>query len=185
MTHDEITAAAFHESGHAIAIVTAFREAAWLPYPAPLMPVRYVEIIDDGGGNCVGSNIYSVAWDISVITPRYRPLMDAQTCVHLAGGVAEAIHRGVGGGGRDLLRYAEAHCQIDGDLQRAADVLADLRRLTGYDLYPMHYADRTLEMLLDHWPAVTALAEALVDERRLDGDDVEAIIDRSLYRRAS
>ena len=90
----------------------------------------------------------------------------ADGCANLRpprGGVTEAIHRGVGGGGRDLLRYAEAHCQIDGDLQRAADVLADLRRLTGYDLYPMHYADRTLEMLLDHWPAVTALAEALVD----------------------
>jgi hypothetical protein len=38
-----------------------------LPQPAPLMPVRYVEIGDDGSGNTCASNIYSMKWDISCI----------------------------------------------------------------------------------------------------------------------
>jgi hypothetical protein len=49
-------------------------------------------------------------------------------------------------------------------------------RLTGYDVGPQHYADRTLTMLLEHWRAVTALAEALIERRRLEGAEVEEII---------
>lgn len=48
--------------------------------------------------------------------------------------------------------------------------------MTGYDVGPQHYADRTLTMLLEHWRAVTALAEALIERRRLEGAEVEEII---------
>ena len=96
----EASAAAFHESGHAVAIVRAFRNAAWLPNPMPPLLVRSVEIAESSSaewvGNCVGTNIYSAEWDISCIAPRFRPLMEAQAVIHLSGGVAEAIFRGSG-----------------------------------------------------------------------------------------
>ena len=40
-------------------------------------------------------------------------------------------------------------------------------------------------MLLANWPAVEAVAEALVEDRRIEGEDVEAIIDRSMSGSAS
>ena len=90
---DSELAAAVHESGHAVAVVTAFRTAKWLPRSAPPLPVRYVEITENGSGHCAAMNIYSATWDISVIAPRYRPLMEAQVCIHLAGGIAEGSIR--------------------------------------------------------------------------------------------
>jgi len=81
--------AAHHEAGHAVATVLAFRNAVWLPKPPPRLPVQFIEIYDDGGGNCESSNIYSSRWPCAV--PRYRPLMEAQVTIHLAGGIAEWI----------------------------------------------------------------------------------------------
>ena len=114
MRHDdsELAAAAHHESGHALATVMSFREAVWLPQPAPLMPVRFIEVSEDGQGNCVGTNIYSATWDVSVIQPRFRPLMESQVIIHLSGGVSEAILCGVRGG-RDALRFAESSMGAD------------------------------------------------------------------------
>ena len=43
------TAAAYHEAGHAVATVLAFRDAAWLPHPMPPLLVRHVEITEDTG----------------------------------------------------------------------------------------------------------------------------------------
>jgi len=94
----DASAAAFHESGHAVAIVRAFRDAAWLPRPPPQVIVRYVEITQTASGEwtgcCASANVYSMRWDISCIAPRYRDLMERQIIIHLAGGVAEALHRG-------------------------------------------------------------------------------------------
>ena len=169
----ELVSAAFHEAGHAVAIVLAFRDAAWLPHPPPPLPVKYVEITDDGGGNCVGMSVYSVKWDISCIKPRYRDLMERQAIVHLAGGISEAIYRGERRG-REALRFAESSMGVD--LTKAEEVCRDIFRLTGYRVGPQHYADRTLRMLLEHWPAVTALATELVDDRRIEGERVQQII---------
>jgi len=178
----ELAAAAYHESGHAVAIVTAFREAAWLPQPAPLMPVRFIEVSEDGQGNCAGINIYSATWPIDVLVPRYRDLMERQVCIHLSGGISEAILCGVRGG-REALRFAESSMGVD--LTKAEEVLRDIFRLTGYRVGPQHYADRTLTMLLEHWSAIEALAEALIEDRRIEGRLVERIIDRSMIGSAS
>ena len=104
--------------------------------------------------------------------------MEAQVVVHLAGG-SEAIFRGERCQG-EVLRFAEAHCCVDDDLTKVADVLAELRRLTAYRFEAQDFIERTLTMLELNWPAVEALAEALVDEGRIEGDEVEWIIDRSL-----
>jgi hypothetical protein len=144
--------------------VLAFRTAAyWLPHPAPPLPVRYVEITEDSG-HCVAASVYSSAWGIA---PRYLDLMQWQVVIHLAGGVAEAISRGERRR-HEVLTFA----------QRARAVLDDLRTLTGrrHDAQP--FAMRAMGLLLAHWPAVAALAAALIDNHRIEGDHVERIMER-------
>ena len=175
----ELVSTAYYEAGHAVAIVAAFRNAGWLPRAPPALPVRCVEITEEASGQwsgcCFGSDIYSMKWPIECIAPRYRDLMERQVVIELAGGIAEAIFRGERRG-REVLAFAMRHCDMDGDLQRAADVLAELRRLTGYLFEPRDFVDRSLTMMLEHWLAVTALATELVDDRRIEGDRVEQII---------
>ena len=102
--------------------------------------------------------------------------MEAQVIIHLAGGISEAIHRGVR---HEVLRFAEAYCEVDADMEQARAVLGDLRRLTGYRFEARDFAGRTLEMLEAHWPAVEALAAALIENRRIEGERVEQIIDHA------
>ena len=180
----ELVSTAHHEAGHAVAISAVFRDAAWLPYPPPPVRVRSVEVVESTPpgqwtGSCVGTNIYSTSW--KRVSERFRDLMEAQVIVELAGGIAEAIHRGERRK-QEVLAFATRQCSIDVDLQRAADVLGDLRRLTGYRLDAQHFADRTLTMLEAHWPAV---ATALIEDRRIEGERVERIIDHSIERASS
>jgi hypothetical protein len=79
-----------------------------------------------------------------------------------------------------VLRFATLNCSIEADLGQAAAVLADLRRLTGRHYDEQHFAERALALLPAHWPAVEALASALVEDRRIEGERVEQIIDHSM-----
>jgi hypothetical protein len=172
----DLFAAAYHESGHAVATVLAFRDAAWLPHPAPPLPVRYVEVTEYGPGRwrgcCTSMNIYSLRWPIACIRDkRYVPLMEAQVVIHLAGGVAEAIHRDDGVFDND---------QCDGDLDALAAVLRELRRATGLRYDPQVFSDRAYTLLTTHWRAVEALAETLVEERYIEGERIARIIERTM-----
>ena len=142
-----------------------------------IVPV-YVEIIEDTpgqwSGNCFGLDIYSTAWSEDRIAEHYRDLMERQVVIELAGGVAEAIYRGERRE-EEVLRFAIRHCCIGTDLKRARAVLGDLRRLTGVRFDAQPFAERARALLLTHWRAVTALASALVEDRRIEGDRVEAI----------
>ena len=71
------------------------------------------------------------------IAEPYRDLMQWQIVIELAGGIAEAIHRGERRS-HAILAFAASHCSMDTDLTKAAAVLADLRRLTchRYDAQP-------------------------------------------------
>ena len=118
----EAVSIAHHEAGHAVATVLAFRDAAWLPKPMPPLLVRSIQITEDApgqwNGGCVATNIYSTRWPIDAIAPRYRPLMEAQGVIELAGGVAEAICRGERRK-HAVLAFAESNCSIDVDRERA------------------------------------------------------------------
>jgi hypothetical protein len=127
-------------------------------------------------------DIYSTKWPPECIEPRYRHMMEAQITIELAGGIAEAIYRCGARRGREALAFAEANCGIERDLERATAVLGDFFRLTGYPVYPMHFAHQTFEMLTTNWRAVEALAAHLIVDRYVEGRDVERIIDRSLFR---
>ena len=98
---------------------------------------------------------------------------------HLGGGIAEAIHRGERRK-EEILQFATEHCGTAVDPQLAAPVLADLRKVTGRHDVERGLAERALAGLLTHWPAVEALAQALIADRRVEGARVERIIARSL-----
>jgi hypothetical protein len=119
-------------------------------------------------------NVYSLRWPIECITDRrYVPLMEAQVVIHVAGGVAESIHRG-----DDL--FDHDHC--DNDLDAAAAMLRELFRATGVHYDPQCFSDRAFELLTTHWGAVEALASALIVERRVGGARVSQIIDHGLSK---
>ena len=171
---------AYHEAGHALAAVRGFRTAKWLPRPPPPLPVTCIEVTDSPtgwSGSCTALNIYSTRWSDKRVSERFRDLMERQVAIHLCGGISEAIHRGERRK-EEILQFATRHCGSDIDLQRAAPVLADLSRVTGDG--EQRLAERALESLLTHWPAVDALAQALIADRRIEGRRVEQIIDRSL-----
>jgi hypothetical protein len=119
--------AAYHEAGHCIATLLAFRDAKWLPRPMPRSLIGYVEIVEDApgqwSGNCVSQDIYSPNWSIDRLTEPYRPLMEWQVVIELAGGLAEAIHRGER---NEPLWFATRHCGTGTDRRRATSVLTDL-----------------------------------------------------------
>ena len=83
-------ATALHEAGHAVSIVMAFRNARWLPKPPPRNPIRFIEISDNGTGNCQAANIYTPRR--SPIDDDHFPLMTRQVEIRIAGGIAEALH---------------------------------------------------------------------------------------------
>lgn len=87
---------------------------------------------------------------------------------------------GEGRGRRRGPSFAKSYCSIDADLTRAAAVLGDLFRLTGVRYDAQRFAERALAVVLAHWPAVEALASALIEDRRIEGERVERIIDRSI-----
>ena len=172
-----LVAAAYHESGHAIATLWAFRRVTPLPNPRPRSPVAYVEIANDSG-NCYSTDIYCCAWSEDRLTVTNRAAMEAQVIIELSGGIAEALHRGEWRK-RAILGYSQRHCQCDTDLTKARAVLGDLRRLDHrYDM--QDFAERTLTLMVANWQAVTALASPLVEQRRIDGERVEAIIDGAM-----
>jgi hypothetical protein len=80
----------------------------------------------------------------------------------------------------EVLAFAASHCRMATDLTKAAAVLGDLSRLTGRRYDEQRFAERALELMLTHWPAVTALASALIETKRIEGDQVEQIIDHSM-----
>jgi hypothetical protein len=105
--------------------------------------------------------------------------MEAQIVIELAGGVAEAIYRGERRP-REILRFAKANCCVGIDLEHAKPLLGDLFHLTGVHYGEQPFAERALALLLAHWPAVEALASALIEDRRIEGHWVERIIDQGL-----
>jgi hypothetical protein len=138
------------------------------------VPVRLCEITEHAGrwsGHCIARSIYSTSWNIKCVTPRYRPLMEAQVMIDLAGPISEAIHRGE----RDVLRFAESHCEMAVDLDHANAVLKDIFIVVGRN-ERQRLAERTLALLTTHWRAVEALADALIEHGRIEGSEVTRIV---------
>ncbi|MBR1155650.1 hypothetical protein [Bradyrhizobium sp. JYMT SZCCT0428] len=117
---------------------------------------------------------------------KYDYLIAYQTVIILAGGVAQAIWSGERTAD-DAFRVAINHGGMDekledtdGDLALILKAIDDLSKVAGFKNDPKDYAEPTYDLLLKHWPAVEALAAALVKNNRIDGGAVEAIIDDAM-----
>ena len=155
------------------------------------MLVRYVEITEDTlgqwGGCCVGPDIYSVRWPIACIAPRYRDLMERQITISLSGGCAEAIARGERRKS-EVLRFATKPLRaLTTTWTKARSGAGRSVQADGHPpLTREHFVERTMVLLEEHWPAVEALASALIEHRRIEGDRIERIVDASIrQQRAS
>lgn len=169
-----LAAIAWHEAGHAV----AYRRAHLPPSMSPLS-VKYAAVLrEDNGkasGICFGSNVYMPEYAIQLPSWNWRDAMQWQIIANLAGGVAEAIHRGERRK-QDVMWFALLNCGTEGDLEDADAVLADLRQLTGRRYGLQRFVLQARALLIEQWPAVAALAAELIRDRHIDGDEIDAIV---------
>lgn len=169
-----LAAIAHHEAGHAVANVLAYREAHLPPSLRP--SVKYASILreDDGkaSGICFGSSVYRPEYASSLPNWRWQDAMEWQIVIDLAGGVAEAIHRGEYRQ-REMFWFVLLNCGTEQDLENAEAVCADLQALTGRRYGLQRFVRRALKLLLANRPAVKAIAAALIRDRYIDGSEIE------------
>lgn len=168
---------AYHEAGHAVAAVLAFRFAC-TPNTRPPLPVKIVNIFEEEAGwagECFGPDIYSTAWPVERITHAWRDAMEWQIIINMAGPIAEAIYRGEKRKS-DVLWFAVFYCGARQDVDEAGKVINDLRKLTGRNHGEQRFAERARDLLLNHWPLVDAIAEALIRDHSVVGEEIEEMI---------
>jgi hypothetical protein len=159
-----IAAVAHHEAGHAVATIAAFRTAKWLPRRRPSVLVRSICLDPDTHtGHCISVDIFNPS------TNHPPRLIQSQIAIHLAGGLAEAASAAEFATAADALAFAKDHCGMDVDLSRAVALLEPEQTLEAA-------AAHTVDLLAAYWPAVTALANALLDEGCIEGERVEEIV---------
>jgi hypothetical protein len=89
------------------------------------------------------------------------------------GGVSESIHRNEG--------VSVGKCEMLDDWRKVWALLdGDILKATGrhHNLAP--FIEQTREMLALHWPAVEAFSHRLIELGRVEGEQVQAIIDRAM-----
>lgn len=177
-----LSAIAYHEAGHAVTTMLAFRFAR-TPNPSPPLAVKLLSIVEEEEGRwsgcCFGPDIYSTQWPIERIAPEWREAMEWQIVISLAGGIAEAIHRGERNQ-RNIFWYAAFNCGTDKDLEHAEIILADLRKLTGRQYTEQRFAKRALNLLKANWTAVSTMATILANELVIPGDKLEELVGNNL-----
>lgn len=178
-----LACAAFHEAGHGFASLLAFCTVR-SPMPVPPTPVELLEIYTlenphpylPAEGRWYGPSTYAPEWPLERrIAPEWQEAMIWHIIVMQAGGIAEAIYRGERRKDH-VLPFALAYCGCRTDRVQVTKTLADLQALTGRRQSEQRFAERTRALLLTNWPPVRALAEALIEAKRLEGEQVEAII---------
>jgi hypothetical protein len=183
-------AAAYHEAGHVVAQVVTYRTVLF-PRPKPSPLIDYVEIVEEApnlwAGCYVGPLLYAQSWlKEPELIDKYSGLIAHQAVILLAGGIAQAIWSGERTAD-DAFRVAIDHGGMDeefedtdGDLEYILKAIDDLSEVTGVYYEPKDFAESTYSLLKEHWPAVEALASALIKTNRIDGVAVEAIIDDAM-----
>jgi hypothetical protein len=178
----QLSCAAYHEAGHGVATLLGFRTVRSPMLPPPV-PVELMEVFTSENphpylrieGKCYGPSTYAPEWPKRRIANEWREAMEWHILIMQAGGIAEAIYRGERRK-RDVLYFAILNCGCRSDHEQVTKTLADLRALTRRPQSEQRFAERTRALLLRNWSAVRALAEALTEAKRLEGEQVEAII---------
>ena len=178
-----VSIVAFHEAGHAVVAWLAFRDMARAPAP---VAVTSVEI--DVGDTLRSETERRLGVCHSALSRMTWSMLEWDIVVNFAGGLAEAIHRGERNR-RSALRIALAKCGMGIDLEAIKRRIAALRILTDFpdddDDRDAHrrFAWQALALLKANWVAVEAIAAALIERRKLDGAEVEAIINEVAHKK--
>lgn len=133
-------------------------------------------------GRCHNQDIYSTKWTPAYrLRPQWQEAMEWSIVIDIAGGIAEAIPFGKRNH-RDALQRALSTEGALVDFDSIDLVLTDLRALTGQRLERFvayrHYAARAMKLLKANWPAVEAIAVALIRDRHIDA--AEALMGTAL-----
>lgn len=149
---------AYHEAGHAFVAVQAGAR------------VRSVTIDPDNDDGPERYGDTQIEWRISEYSP--RDLAAKAVLVALAGPVAEMIHRGEPYHPGFVPEWAADWQEA---WRRATPLFPDERKRLAYlerrtsELYQLLYRD-------DHWAAVAAIVDNLLAHERLEGDEIEEIV---------
>lgn len=170
---------AYHEAGHAVVAWLAFRDMAKTPAPLPVISVAVNEEEPDPDWP-PGIPKFTGFCRTPLSDMTWGPLEWDIVCC-LAGGLAEAIHWGYRDQ-RHALPFTLECGGMSGDIEAIKRTFAALRILTEDKDHDddaeahRHFAGRAWDLLQANWSAVEAIATALIERRKLDGAEVEALM---------
>jgi hypothetical protein len=185
---------AVHEAGHAVAYIRAHQKMG-RHYPAFIQvlirPDASKPYVDLKGREvpCYGvvdkSDLYSlvtgrIVWrDIPHLRSELRNQMEWEMIGSLAGPFAEVVARGYRG--KSTMFWAAAfNCGAKGDIETAENVLKDWKWATKGRAGLRRFGDLTRELVLSDWPAIEALAAALLRRNVLSYDEAVDAIGESM-----
>ena len=177
---------AAHEAGHGVAYIRAYQKMGrhWPAFHQVLIKPDFSEPYVDWKGrecsDCAGlveaSDVYALVggrrlWDAEPdIRPRLKAAMEWDIIVSLAGPFAEAIARGYRGKST-ILSVAIVNGGAGEDFERAENVLKDWKWATKERAGLHRFGERTRELVLSEWPAIEALAAALLKRNVLSYEE--------------
>jgi ATP-dependent Zn protease len=154
-TDDHVRLTAYHEAGHAVMAVLCGQH------------VTEVEIVGDAEHSGSVQSLRFAEEDASEVDPSIASAPTERRLLCTAAGmVAEAMvsgRRGWDESCEDLDAAVRLAMQVVGDCERVIPYLESVR-------------EHTEDLLEKNWPAVEALARALMDRGRMSGDEVRRLL---------
>lgn len=191
-TADPMRFVAAHEAGHALAYIRAnlalernyasFRRVfIRRDFSSPYVDSKNREF--DCAGMCDGSDLYTASANLGIVYQEPEPgaksatlaRMEWAIVISLAGPFAEAAARGARS--KANMRLKARFCGGEADFEFAAAVLQDYEKTSKPPRSMLHFEDRTRDLVLKSWPAIDALAKALLANETLDHDSAYAIVE--------
>jgi hypothetical protein len=193
-TFDPMCFVAAHEAGHAFSMMMAHlalgcdyasfhRVLIRRDFSSPYID-RKGRQVDDCAGMCEGPDLYAASANLGIIyqepesgvMPATLARMEWAILTSLAGPFAEAAARGVRS--KASMRWkALFDCGSIHDYRAAGAVLQDYKKASGRRRGLPYFEDQTRDLVLKSWPAIEALAQALLARETLDHDDAYAIVE--------
>jgi hypothetical protein len=190
---DPMCFVAFHESGHAFSLIAAHRAldrdyASFhrvfirRDFSSPYVDRRGREV-NDCAGMCEAPDLYSASVNLGIPYREPEPGVRSATIARmewsiitsLAGPFAEAAARGARS--RTDMSFSARCCGSESDFEAAKAVLLDFENTSKRPRGMAYFEDRTRQLVLKNWPAIDALAKALLDYETLDHDDAYEVIE--------
>jgi hypothetical protein len=193
-TFDPMCVVAAHEAGHAFSMMMAHLALGYdyasfrrvfirRDFSSPYID-RNGRQVDDCAGMCEGPDLYAASANLGIIyqqpesgaMPATLARMEWAILTSLAGPFAEAAARGVRS--KASMRWkALFDCGSIHDYRTAGAVLQDYKKASGRHRGLPYFEDQTRDLVLEGWPAIEALAQALLTRETLDHDDAYAIVE--------